>query len=264
MKNFFTLFLAAFLMVTPVLIATGCSTIVNIPTANTSSEKTQNDEFRLEAICVDDSSTDRDGYKEVFLFFEVFAKETISVVTSGNMRLVIDDISYIADYSGKSNVFKEYNHSLNGLTIRAGSSGKVVAVFTVSPNSLQSGKSVTIESHNPDTHDIRFSVEKIVHYPSFDEIIKCIEPETAKGYESLSQSEEKKLIATLVQYYYTFSNGTEYYFYEDYTGKGVSGRITFSFKYRVTKKYIICESEIGTAKFEYILGPSGTITLNKL
>ncbi len=241
--------------------------------SSSTSKKLANDEFSLDAICVDNSTEDADGKVNVLMFFKVTAKENIGFTPFGHMSLVIGDSKYSAFYSqgDYENIFPSYCYDNSYVTVEAGDTESFLATYEISLSTLRSGQKITIDSFTPNTDGIEFSTDDIQYFDSLEELLMEIDYEGYTQYQSDIQLREPADSATVSRVrtalvldgntVWEVGTDANYRFFNNGTVE-IIGSMNLTGTYTITKGYVLCDFDWTKAEFSYYFDNNGNFVLN--
>lgn len=168
---------------------TGCGGNNNSSSKNNSNSKMSNDIIKIDGIYLNNEYTDKDGLKQVVLFYTLNAGEENIDISSAEFKLKINKNEYTPDYDGvETPNLTQYYYSNIIEKVYVGKSLKVAATFKVPDGDLVSDKEITLTSFNDYAKGIKMNTDDIKKMDNLTSISLDVD----KEYAMQKQEEEKE------------------------------------------------------------------------
>lgn len=140
---------------------------------------TETDYLKIEGVYVDDSYTDEDNLKMVYVFYTATAAKENLKVNSTSTTIKIDGNNYKSERYLKhnENYVSSYYYHKYLKDIYVGNSLKILETFKIPEVDLVDKKRISFSNVNyPNINDLNMFTGDIIHMKNFEEIAKAADP----------------------------------------------------------------------------------------
>lgn len=155
---------------------------------NNSNSKMSNDIIKIDGIYLNNEYTDKDGLKQIVLFYTLKAGEENIDISSAQFNLKINKNEYSAINDIETPNLTQYYYSNIIEKVYVGKSLKVAEVFEVPDGDLVSGKEITLTDFDNYAKGIKMTTDDIKKMDNLTSISLDVD----KEYATKKQDEEKE------------------------------------------------------------------------